>query len=567
MSPSGATLTSWTTQQLVSFLGNVSTARDQASAVQAAAESVAAATDSEVGAVVIGGVIRSCIGFGRYPVPEQQILDACGDSSLTLDVPGVGQSDVITADVGRTGGGFLLAARADGAFGASERGMINAMATVLGLTLDVLSALDAERTARGNSEQHTVQVTELLRKVREQRQLTLDRFSRIQRSIADRDCTLPEVLDEITAAACELVECDVAVLQVGEHDDISTFGLDSAASADVRSAGDANTLGFEAEHLGGPVVDNAFAGRTEAARYGLPLVQAAVAVPVLQQGATTVGHLMLASRTPGYQFTALEESLATTLAEHAGLAIQDAETVDALHAALNDAQHRASHDALTGLANRATFMTALERALQVDDEVDGEEGDEADDAGADVELVEASENGDSGDSGDPRTGRGRVCVLYIDLDYFKSINDTYGHLVGDQLLVVTASRLRHGVREGDVVARLGGDEFAVLLASVADEQQAHAVAQRLYVAVCRPAQLHGESVWPSASIGVAPSRPEDTPTTVITRADLALYEAKRLGRGQVALYRPGLEQSGALSPTPTSAAQSALVGGRQPLEQ
>ena len=94
-------------------------------------------------------------------------------------------------------------ARADGAFGASERGMINAMATVLGLTLDVLSALDAERTARENSEQHTVQVTELLRRVREQRQLTLDRFSRIQRSIADRDCTLTEVLDEITAAAIQ----------------------------------------------------------------------------------------------------------------------------------------------------------------------------------------------------------------------------------------------------------------------------------------------------------------------------------------------------------------------------
>ncbi len=461
-------------------------------------------------------------------------------------MPGVGQSDVITADVGRTGGGFLLAARADGAFGASERGMINAMATVLGLTLDVLSALDAERTARENSEQHTVQVTELLRKVREQRQLTLDRFSRIQRSIADRDCTLTEVLDEITAAACELVECDVAVLQVGEDDDISTFGLDDAASADVRSAGDANTLGAQAEQSGSPVVDNAFAARTEAARYGLPLVQAAVAVPVLQQGATTVGHLMLASRTPGYRFTALEESLATTLAEHAGLAIQDAETVDALHAALNDAQHRASHDALTGLANRATFMAALERALESEGEHAAE--DEGEDEGEPADA----------DPDDPRTARGRVCVLYIDLDYFKSINDTYGHLVGDQLLVVTASRLRHGVREGDVVARLGGDEFAVLLASVADEQQAHAVAQRLYVAVCRPAQLHGESVWPSASIGVAPSRPEDTPTTVITRADLALYEAKRLGRGQVALYRPGLEPG---------VPQSALVGGGQALEQ
>ncbi|MFZ0158251.1 MAG: sensor domain-containing diguanylate cyclase [Kineosporiaceae bacterium] len=542
MNPSQATLTSWTTQQLVAFLGTVSTARDEASAVQAAAEAIAGATDSEIGAVVIGGRIRSCIGYGRYPVPEQRILEADTVPGLTLDVPGVGRAHVITAALGRADGGFLLAGRADSPFGASERGMINAMATVLALTLDVLSALDAERAARERSEQHTAQVTELLRTVREQRQLTLDRFSRIQRSIADRDCSLPEVLDEITAAACELVECDVAVLRIGSDEVISTFGLDDAAAAAVRAACHAS-LGRQAEQDGAPVVDNAFAARTEAVCYGLPLVHAAVAVPV-QQGSATVGHLVLASRTAGHRFTPLEESLATTLAEHAGLAVQDAETVDALHAALDDAQHRASHDALTGLANRTTFLAALDRALQADTEPD--------------DPIEAEE----GEGPVPRTTRGRVCVLYIDLDYFKSINDTYGHLVGDQLLVVTASRLKHGVREGDVVARLGGDEFAVLLASVSDEQQAHAVAQRLYLAVCRPAQLHGESVWPSASIGVAPSLPSDTHTTVINRADLALYEAKRQGRGQVALYRPDLEQAAQTAP-----AESALVGGGQPLQQ
>ncbi len=154
--------------------------------------------------------------------------------------------------------------------------------------------------------------------------------------------------------------------------------------------------------------------------------------------------------------------------------------------------------------------------------------------------------------------RRRAALLLLDLDHFKDVNDSLGHAAGDELLRTMAARMTGRLRREDVLARLGGDEFAVLLASVADEQQAHAVAQRLYVAVCRPAQLHGESVWPSASIGVAPSRPEDTPTTVITRADLALYEAKRLGRGQVALYRPGLEPG---------VPQSALVGGGQALEQ
>ena len=511
-SPLGATagggiLASWTTQQLVSFLGAVSACRNEDDAVRTAAEAVASATDAEAGLVVLDGRIVSCIGFGRQPVPTEQVLEVCHEVRSTIDVPGVGSADVCVAELGGHSDGYLLAARAGEDFGAGERAMINAMANFLTLTLDLLRALGSERAAREVSERTTDQVSELLTKVREQRQLTLDRFSRIQRAIAARS-QLQDVLDAITTTACELVECDLAVLRITTADLVSTIGYQAGDhhASHRRHAVDPDGIGSMAQRLGQPLVDNGFAAQPEARRYGHPTVQAAVAVPV-RHGDRQIGFLMLGSRQPRHEMTHLEQSLAVTLAEHAALAVQDSQTVNALHEALDDAVHKASHDALTGLANRATFLTALEQSL----------------------ACEITETG------------ARPCVMYVDLDYFKVVNDTYGHQVGDELLTVTASRLQSGVRSDDLVARLGGDEFAVLLRSVTDEAQAKRLADRLYAEVSSPVQLAAQMFYPSSSIGVAPAQQGDLPATLLNRADLALYEAKRLGRGRVALYDACLE--------------------------
>jgi diguanylate cyclase (GGDEF)-like protein len=127
----------------------------------------------------------------------------------------------------------------------------------------------------------------------------------------------------------------------------------------------------------------------------------------------------------------------------------------------------------------------------------------------------------------------RGALLYIDLDHFKSVNDGFGHAVGDQLLGVVAQRLRAAVKEGDLVARLGGDEFAVVLRNIADTDAAATVAERIAESMQRPISVGSDEHHVSASIGVT-LFPEDGVNLddLVRNADNAMYRAKDLGRGR-----------------------------------
>jgi len=132
----------------------------------------------------------------------------------------------------------------------------------------------------------------------------------------------------------------------------------------------------------------------------------------------------------------------------------------------------------------------------------------------------------SSDLSDP--GRGRA-VLLLDLNDFKLVNDTFGHHAGDDLLKTAATRLRRGVRPGDIVARLGGDEFSVLLADTSMDD-ALRTARRIVAALATPVGVHGRTLRPTASVGVAASRSK--PFEALLRdADEAMYEAKRRHSG------------------------------------
>jgi diguanylate cyclase (GGDEF)-like protein/PAS domain S-box-containing protein len=161
-------------------------------------------------------------------------------------------------------------------------------------------------------------------------------------------------------------------------------------------------------------------------------------------------------------------------------------------------------DSLTGLRNRADFVEGLGRRL---------------------------------DEFKQRPGAGRFAVLYLDLDRFKVVNDSLGHLVGDELLIGVSRRLESCLRQGDCLARLGGDEFAILLNTVGDEQQANAIAFRIQEALSAPLLVGGREVFTSASIGIAFGQVQYTnPDEIMRDADTAMYHAKAHGKARHELF-------------------------------
>jgi chemotaxis family two-component system sensor kinase Cph1 len=161
--------------------------------------------------------------------------------------------------------------------------------------------------------------------------------------------------------------------------------------------------------------------------------------------------------------------------------------------------HQGLHDALTGLPNRRLLMDRLERALG-------------------------------------RRAQGiPVAMLFVDLDRFKSVNDTFGHDVGDELIVQAAARITGATRSTDVVSRFGGDEFLVLCEDT-DVEEAGLVAQRILDAFREPVVVEGIELGITASVGVAFAEPHHGPADLLREADSAMYRSKNLGRNRSSLF-------------------------------
>jgi diguanylate cyclase (GGDEF)-like protein len=141
-----------------------------------------------------------------------------------------------------------------------------------------------------------------------------------------------------------------------------------------------------------------------------------------------------------------------------------------------------------------------------------------------------------------RAGSHEFALLYLDLDAFKSVNDTRGHEIGDKLLVAVAQRLRDSVREGDTVARMGGDEFAIIQPSGSQPSAAKALAERLLETIGQPFELAGERSSIGVSIGIALYPQDGEGADLLLRnADTALYRAKQAGRNTFCLFDPTMQ--------------------------
>jgi diguanylate cyclase (GGDEF)-like protein/PAS domain S-box-containing protein len=165
--------------------------------------------------------------------------------------------------------------------------------------------------------------------------------------------------------------------------------------------------------------------------------------------------------------------------------------------------HEATHDGLTGLPNRKMFMSRLGQALE----------------------------------SAKQSPAHRVSVLFIDLDRFKYVNDSLGHLIGDQLLIGIAGRLRECMRPSDIVARLGGDEFTILVEGSVDESEVIGIAERVQEKFSQPFDLDGHEVFSSASIGILHAGDQHlTPEDMMRDADTAMYQAKRAGKARHEIF-------------------------------
>ena len=234
------------------------------------------------------------------------------------------------------------------------------------------------------------------------------------------------------------------------------------------------------------------------------VVEGHVTQAVEQQTSTFTARFRSASGDWRHLEAIVENRISDPLVQGVILSLRDISERQALEQEL---RHQAFHDALTGLANRALFEDRLAHAL----------------AGA-------------------RRHDHPIAVLFLDLDDFKTINDSLGHAVGDELLRTAARRIAAEVRVTDTAARLGGDEFAVLLETMDEDTDADAIAARLLEALRAPIHIGGRELRVSASVGLARSDGAAGVEDLLRNADTAMYAAKDAGKGTAQTFEAGMHQ-------------------------
>ncbi|MEV4312273.1 sensor domain-containing diguanylate cyclase [Actinocrispum sp. NPDC049592] len=479
-------------QQLLELLAVVSSYPDEDSAIRGAAERAAQALEAEVAAVVFGDRVAASVGFPLGHVPEAELVAVARGEQEKLEVPGVGDCETVSAKWGGTHPGNLLLARWGESFTVQEQSLVRGMARLLELTLTMLRTLQ-------RSERQAAENAELLNSLR-QRQRLVEHLFEIQRAISRRR-PLQQILDMITKAAQDLLGDEIVGLWLRESPDgvdaklVAYVGLraEMARHRPVLPLVEAGSAG-EAMLTDDVVVLHGYAETsTLIAELTDGRLCASMAAPVHDSG-TVTGSLMVGSHRQTRAYTASDVQTLRAFAEHVSLALTDANTVDRMY--------QAFHDSLTGLASRGLFLEQLAKRL----------------GAAEHETK-------------------RIALLFIDLDRFKAVNDTLGHAAGDDLLTITAGRLKAQLRATDVAARFGGDEFAVLLYGVATAADAARVAERILRTLGEPMPIAGRQLRVNASIGIALSTPGmPDPADLMRRADVAMYQAKRNGRGRLEIF-------------------------------
>jgi diguanylate cyclase (GGDEF)-like protein len=463
---------SWAAQQLTEYLTRLGTCEDVGAARRTGLERAAEAFEAEAGTLVHDGAVVASIGFSARELPA---ADWVRPGEREAEMPGLGPVAAVSAPLDDCSAAWIALARDGEPFTVEEAALLRGMARALAQTLRTLELVGSLRS----------------------RQELLERLAEIQRSIVHRT-DLDALLSAIVDGAQALTGDDAVVLRLLDDADSGAMRLLASAGLDAEVAGRVRLRSVGTGAAGAALAAD---GLVVIEDYAVdPLadpvlvedgLRAVMSAPVWRNG-VVCGTLTVASRRAGRTYGADEQDVLVAFAEHASLALTDARN----H---SDAVHRGLHDPLTNLPNRSLFLDRLRQAEQ-----------------------RATRSG------------GAVAVLFLDLDGFKTINDSLGHAGGDELLVAVAKRLEEALRGGDTAARLGGDEFAILVDGLVEEHEALAVAERVAAALRAPFGLTSMDVSVRASIGVATARGPGG--DLLRDADLAMYQAKAQGRDRVIAF-------------------------------
>jgi diguanylate cyclase (GGDEF)-like protein len=490
----------WAAQQLAEFLALLTSFDDERSATPRMVERAAEILDCDGVALIDDERTLAATGPPAEVAAGSQLREVVAGRRHSLELLGHGEAHTVAVPVEDADGSAMIFARAGEPFAAEELDLMRGIGRVMALGLRTVRLIDAERSLREDTEMQAEENSKLIVALRE-RQALLERITGIQRSIVAQRA-LHEIFDQILEAASDLLGDEVGLVRLRDTGGTRTnvaasLGLSQEFLAARRRSG-APGLGARAIAVGSLVVvdkNTESLVRQTPSEWASEGLRAGIAAPVFERG-EVVGSIGIASRDPNRAYSTRDRQVLLALAEHTSLALNHAR-------ALDDVVHEAFHDSLTGMPNRALFLDRVSHA-----------------------LTRAARTSSS------------VGVLVIDLDDFKTINDSLGHGVGDALLVQVAGRLASRLRPSDTLARLGGDEFAVLLEEVSEAGDTARSADSMLEALAQPFTVAGREVWLNGSVGIAHGSSEAE--TLLRDADLAMYRAKADGKGRYQAFEPGM---------------------------
>lgn len=364
--------------------------------------------------------------------------------------------------------------------------------------------IDALELANG----HLLEESALYHQAQQQLQtaaVRLNHIIAIQSELASASLNLDAFLQLVVDRVRDVSPANIAIIEMLEGDEL-VYGAASGLEEDfkrIRLKTDSSLAGLCVQTRTTQTCTDATTDpRVDQAVCAAVGVQSLLAVPIIRAG-EAIGVLMLMAKKKR-AFRQADTQTAQMLAGLTASAIGHQLSFEANQQLIAQLQQMAHHDSLTGLPNRLYFYELADRAFAR-----------------------------------YRRSRKMLAVLFLDVDRFKQVNDTFGHEMGDALLQQFTQRLQRLVRETDTVARLGGDEFVILLEDLPAPDVATAIAAKIVAAMQESFVIEGQALRVGTSIGVAVlNSPESTPDQLVSQADSAMYEAKTAGRNTYRMYEP-----------------------------